>query len=256
MIKIGSAGFNEEIAPFLKKHKMKCAEIEFVRQIYIKKKEKIDSIKNAAQNNNISLSVHAPYYVNLASSERYKILASKKRILQSAQIGELIGAKYVCFHPGFYMKRNPEKVYEIIAQEIGDMQDQLNENNAKIKLAPELMGKHSQFGTAEELHRLNKDIKGISVTIDFAHYFARNLGNPNYQKLINKLPKTFHSHFSGIEYTNKGEKRHIKIDPKEFEKVIKEIMLQEKDCTMINESSDVINDLLIMRNILNKYQKN
>ena len=65
MIKIGSAGFNAEIAPFLKKNRMKCAEVEFVRQVYLKKKEKIEEVRNAAEKNNISLSVHAPYYVTL-----------------------------------------------------------------------------------------------------------------------------------------------------------------------------------------------
>jgi len=254
MIKIGSAGFNAEIAPFLKKNRMKCAEVEFVRQVYLKKKEKIEEVRNAAEKNNISLSVHAPYYVNLASLEKEKITASKERILRSAKVGEQIGAKFVCFHAGYYMKREPEIVYDIISHEIAEMQDKLNENDFKIKLAPELMGKHSQFGTPEELVRLNKDIKGLSMTVDFAHYFARNLGKPNYKKLVSILPKTFHAHFSGIEYTDKGERRHLKVDPLEFEKVLKELVAQKKSCTIINESTNVLNDLLKMRKVLDKFQ--
>ncbi len=255
MIKIGSAGFNTEIAGFLKENRMKCAEVEFVRQVYLKKKEKIKEIKQAALNNSVQLSVHAPYYVNLASLEQEKIVVSKQRIIRSARVGEEIGAKFVCFHPGFYMKRDHEKVYDIISHEISEMQDQLNENDLKIKLAPELMGKHSQFGTPEELVRLNKDIKGLSMTIDFAHYFARNLGKPNYNKLINMLPKTFHAHFSGIEYNEKGERRHIRIDPLEFEKVLKELIKQDKNVTIINESTDTFGDLMKMRKILDKFQK-
>jgi deoxyribonuclease-4 len=255
MIKIGSAGFNTEIAGFLKENRMKCAEVEFVRQVYLRKKEKIEEVKNAALTNHIQLSVHAPYYVNLASLEPEKIVASKQRIIRSARVGEEIGAKFVCFHPGFYMKREPEIVYEIISHEISEMQDQLNEEGLKIKLAPELMGKHSQFGTPEELVRLNKEIKGLSMTIDFAHYFARNLGKPNYKKLISMLPKTFHAHFSGIEYSDKGERRHIQIDPLEFEKVLKELVSQDKNVTIINESTDVLNDLLKMRKILDKFQE-
>ena len=254
MIKIGSAGFNAEVAGFLKENRMKCAEVEFVRQVYLKDKEKMQEIKQAAFNNGVQLSVHAPYYVNLASLEEEKITASKQRILKSAMVGEAIGAKFVCFHSGFYMKRDPEKVYGIISHQIAEMQDKLNENNFKIKLAPELMGKHSQFGTPEELVRLNKDIKGLSMTIDFAHYFARNLGKPDYKKLINMLPETFHAHFSGIEFTDKGERRHLKIDPLEFEKVLKELIAQNKNCTIINESTDTFGDLIKMRKILDKFQ--
>lgn len=255
MIKIGSAGFNAEIAPFLKENRLKCAEIEFVRQIYLKKKERMQEIKEAAIVNNISLSVHAPYYVNLASLEKEKIIASKQRILRSAKVGEAVGAKVVCFHPGYYMKRDPEKVYEIVSHQIADMNDQLKENGFKIKLAPELMGKHSQFGSPEEIVRLHKEIKGISMTVDFAHYFARNLGKPDYKKLVSMLPKTFHAHFSGIEYTDKGERRHLKIDALEFEKVLKELIAQDKTCTIINESTDVLNDLLKMRKVLDKFQR-
>jgi deoxyribonuclease-4 len=255
MIKIGSAGFNPEIATLLKENRMKCAEVEFVRQVYLKKEEKMQEVKEAALNNGVQLSVHAPYYVNLASLEEEKIVASKERILRSAKVGEKIGAKFVCFHAGYYMKRDPEVVYDIISHHISDMQDKLNENDTKIKLAPELMGKHSQFGTPEELVRLNKEIKGLSMTIDFAHYFARNLGKPNYKKLISMLPKTFHAHFSGIEYSDKGERRHIQIDPLEFEKVLKELVSQDKNVTIINESTDVLNDLLKMRKILDKFQE-
>lgn len=255
MIKIGSAGFNADIASFLKQNRLKCAEVEFVRQVYLKRKEQFEAVRNAAEENNISLSVHAPYYVNLSSLEKEKIVASKQRIIRSAKVGEEIGAKFVCFHPGFYMKREPEIVYNIIREQIQDMQDQLNENGFKIKLAPELMGKHSQFGTPEELVKLNKDIKGISMTIDFAHYYARNLGEPDYKKLVSMLPEKFHAHFSGIEYTDKGEKKHLRVDPLEFEKVLKELVAQDKNCTIINESTDVLNDLLKMRKVLDNFQE-
>jgi len=179
MIKIGSAGFNADIANFLNENRMQCAEVEFVRQIYLKKKEKIAEIKQAALTNKIQLSVHAPYYINLASLEEHKIVASKKRIIDSAKIGEAVGAKYVCFHPGYYHDRDPEKVFEIIKFHIQNIKDQLKENGFKIKLAPELMGKVSQFGSADEIIRLNKEIKDISMTIDFAHYLARNKGKTN-----------------------------------------------------------------------------
>jgi len=255
MIKLGSAGFNTEIGEFLQKNRIKCAEIEFVRSIYLRTDEQINTIKESALKHKIQLSIHAPYYINLASLDKEKIGASKRRILRCAKIGEEVGAKYVCFHAGFYHKRNPEEVYEIICSNIQDMQDQLNENNAKIKLAPELMGKHSQFGDTNEILRLAKDIKGLSMTIDFGHYLARNLGKVNYKELIKKLPQKFHAHFTGIQYGDKGEIRHIEADMFEFEKVLSELIKQKKEVSIINESARPIDDLIEMRKVLNKFQE-
>ncbi len=254
MIKIGSAGFNENIAEFLKNNNMHCAEVEFVRGIYLKDENKISKLKSIAKKNKIQLSVHAPYYINLASLDKDKITASKKRIIHSAVVGDMLGAKYVCFHPGFYHKRNKKEVYEIIKNNIIEIHDKLKENGYKIKLAPELMGKVSQFGDAEEITQLNKEINGISMTIDFAHYLARYQEKTNYKKLINQLPKSFHAHFSGIEYNEKGEKRHIPIQISVFEKILKELIKEKKDVSIINESPNVFTDLIKMNKALKKLQ--
>ena len=72
-------------------------ELEFVRNINITK-QKAPDVKKAAEKNNIVLTCHAPYFINLNSAEKAKLKASIDRILNSARIANLCGAWSVTFH--------------------------------------------------------------------------------------------------------------------------------------------------------------
>ena len=80
---------------------IKACEIAFTYNVYIKEKD-AETIGKKAEELDIELSIHAPYFVNLNSSEEIKIEATKKRILDCCKIGEILGAKVVVFHPGYY----------------------------------------------------------------------------------------------------------------------------------------------------------
>ena len=99
------------------------------------------------------------------------------------------------------------------------------------------------------LLQLMKDVPGISLTVDFAHCLARN-GKIDYDKMVSRLPKRFHAHFSGIEFTEKGERRHLPIVDADFRKLVKALIKYDKDLTLVCESSDFMNDLLKMQKIL------
>ena len=88
-------------------------ELEFVHSINITK-EKAPEVKELSKQNNIVLTCHAPYYINLNSKEKAKFYASINRIVKSAEIANLCGAYSLCFHPGFYMKDDSKLVYENI----------------------------------------------------------------------------------------------------------------------------------------------
>ena len=77
-------------------------ELEFVRSVNISK-EKAPEIRKAAEENDVVLTCHAPYFINLNSLEEQKIKASIERILNSARIANLCGGYSVCFHAGLYM---------------------------------------------------------------------------------------------------------------------------------------------------------
>ena len=205
------------------------------------------------KNQGIALSVHAPYYINLASEEKAKITASKKRILDSCERAHYMGASQVVFHAAFYGKRDKEDIYQIVKKETLDMQKTIKKNNWNIKLAPETTGKQSQFGTLDELLRLKKDTN-CSFCIDFAHIFARNNGKINYKEIFSKLSyKHIHAHFSGINYTAKGERNHVNINGKpSFKDLAKAILKQKSDITIICESPITWKDSLKMKKIFEK----
>jgi deoxyribonuclease-4 len=203
---------------------------------------------------NIAVSVHAPYYVNLCSAEKQKIEASKKRILMSCERGHHLNARYIVFHPGFYGKYSKEECYQLVKKAILDMQRTIKEKAWNVALAPETTGKPSAFGDLDELLRLKKDT-GCHLCIDFAHMLART-GKRDYKEIFRKLKENkirhIHSHFSGIEYTAKGERRHILTSEKDIKELLEWIKKEHIDATIINESPDPPGDSLKSRKILEK----
>jgi deoxyribonuclease IV len=255
MIKIGPASIGgakeaENNLNFLNKNKINAAEVSFTRNIYLKKPDAL-RIGKIAKKLKIDLSVHAPYYINLNSKEKEKITASKRRIMQSCQMGHHLGAKYIVFHPGFYGKDSIEDTYEKIKNEMIDLEDTRKEHNLKPKLAPETTGKVNVFGDFDQTLQLAKDTK-CSFCIDFAHLKARYQGKFSNKDAIKKLKKFkhVHCHYSGINYGPKGEKNHIPIDKKETTELLK--LLKNLNCTIICEAPDPYGDAIKMNKILER----
>lgn len=243
-IKFGPAGLGPvktalEVLEQYNRNGLKACEIAFTYSIYIKP-EQTKLIKEKAEQLGIQLSIHAPYWVNLNSQEKAKREATKARILKCCKIGELLGAKLVVFHPGYYGKGNKEDTYKNIKQGILEIQQEIKKHNWKIKIAPETMGKINVFGSLEEIHQLVKDT-GCSFCIDFAHILAREK-SVNYQKIKQLFPeKHWHLHFSGIVYGEKGEKHHKSTSQDEWKNLLKNLP-KDKDITIINESPTLVQD--------------
>ncbi len=172
----------------------------------------------------IILSVHAPYYINLASDEKEKFVASKKRILDACERAQAMGAQNVTFHAGFYQKRTHEETYQLIKTALLDLKKAVAHKRWQVRLCPEVTGKPSQFGSLEELLRLGQDT-GCGLTVDFSHLYARQQGEIDYGRILDKLPKKFHAHFSGIEYGDKGERKHIRTTEKFFKPLFEILIL-------------------------------
>lgn len=215
-----------------------ACEIAFTYSIYIKKEEAV-AIGNKAKELGIRLSIHAPYFVNLNSDDEKKIEATKKRILDCCETGELLGAKVVVFHPGYYGD-NKENAYLRILKGIKEIMEIIKKNNWKIKIAPETMGKVNVFGSVEEISRLVKD-SGCAFCIDFAHILARDK-KIDYGKIEKLFPeKEWHVHFSGIIYGEKGERHHRTTEKREWKELLENIP-KDKNITIINESPTLVED--------------
>lgn len=221
---------------------LKACEISFTYGIYIKDKD-AEKIRLASEKNNIQLSIHAQYWINLNSEDKEKIEKSKKRILDCCRIGERLGAKVVVFHPGYYGKKSKEESYKNIKNKIMEIQNEIKKNNWKIKIAPETTGKLNVFGSVEEIKALVKDTK-CSFTIDFAHLLARSNGKMSFKEMVESFKDfdEFHCHFSGIEYGDKGEKKHKIMEESEIKELLKELIKANKKATIINESPMPVED--------------
>ena len=119
---------------------LSAMELEFVRSVNISK-EKAPEVKKAAEENNIILTCHAPYFINLNSLEKAKVKASIERILNSARILNLCGGYSVCFHAGFYMGQEPKKAYETVKLNLKEIISTLKKEGVEIWIRPETTGK-------------------------------------------------------------------------------------------------------------------
>ena len=203
-----------------------CLEIEFVRGVKIGS-DTAAKIREKAQALGLSLSAHAPYYVNLNSPEPGKRLQSQDHLLRAARAAALCGAKCVVFHAGYYGVSTPEKTFEAIKHELGLVLSSLRAERNLITRRIETMGKSSQFGTLDEVLSLCKELDGLQPCLDFSHLHARE-GKANayvdFHRTLRKVEKrlgkaalkNIHIHISGIEYNPKGEVRHLNLPDSDF----------------------------------------
>ena len=240
---------------------LEACEIAFVRQVYIKKDDAI-KIGKKAKELGIFLSVHAQYYVNLNSKEPEKIEASKKRILNCCDIANYLGAKRVVFHPGFYKKSEALNGHdsggpdsrEVIKAGILEMMAAVKKNKWDVELCPEVMGKINVFGSIEEISWLVNET-GCGACIDIAHILAR-YKKYEFEMMEKAFPsKTWHVHFSGIEYGEKGEKNHKLTPVEDWKKVLEFLKSLKKDVVIVCESPDGVGDSVVGKKVWEKLQK-
>ena len=217
-----------------------AAEVPFTYSVYIKSEKEGKIVGEAARKNGIRLSVHAPYFVNLNSMERKKVEDSKKRILDSCRAASWMGAEVVVFHCGFYGKMDRETCYQNIKKEILGLLEEVKKNKWEVKLAPETMGKVNVFGSVDEILRLVKET-GCSFCLDFAHLTARSQGKMSYGEMYEYVEKfsSLHCHFSGIAFSEKGERHHTLTDKRELKELISALP-KNKEIVIINESPDPV----------------
>lgn len=237
---------------------LNAMEIEFVHSVYMKKNV-AEQVGEVAKNLGVRLSIHAPYYINLASEKKATIAASRKRIFDCADRGERMGADAIAIHSAFYGKNEKEKVFEIVRNQFLEILDEMKNAGIKnVKLGVETMAKRSQFGTLEEVLQLHKEVRQVVPYIDWAHLFVRNGGSIDYSEVFEKLKKAgmshINSHFEGVKKNQKGEwvDVHEPIGHPKFEPLAREILKNKLDITIISESPVLEDDNLKMKKVLEK----
>ena len=233
---IGIAGFplsksGEEGFKFLKENGIPHIELQFTRNF----PTNIIELKQFAEKYDILLTIHAPYYINLNSESEEIIERSKERLIKSCKIADFLNAKYVVFHPGYYGIKSKKETFETIVNNLKPVVDEISSYN--VILSPETTGKLSSFGSLEETFDLCKKLD-LVPTIDFAHIYARSLGEINnteqFMEIVDRyyeeFGETFHFHFSDIKYGPKGEIAHLPLGEGNFNyKGLAEVIKDLKD---------------------------
>ncbi|MEM2103474.1 MAG: TIM barrel protein [Candidatus Bathyarchaeia archaeon] len=232
------------------------------------RKEEAEKFGSRARENDVLLSLHGSYFINLCG-EKESMEADKNRLIACAKAAQWMGAYIVVFHPGFYGKKPPR---EALANCLKSMKDVVEELRAlgisNVKLGPETMGKPSQFGSLEEVLALCENVEQTQPVIDWAHLHAREQGFFKTSKHFCQVLETIesrlgveavrdmHCHFTKVEFTDKGERRHHVMDEvgygPDFEILAKVIADFKLKPVIISESPILDIDAIKMRDILRK----
>jgi deoxyribonuclease IV len=254
----GSVGAVEQI----KALELNALELGWVQSVRVTP-ETCASIRDISIKNNVAISVHAPYFINLnADDEEWP--KSRKRLMDAAYFGNLAGATDIIFHPGSYFSQPAEIVLVKAITRLNDCVEELQSSHNHVVLRPETMGKVAMLGSLEDTLTMSREIKGILPCLDFAHLHARaGDGSINttaeFLAILNSYAKSLgdnalqnlHIHLSGIEYSEKGERNHLPIQESDFNISALFSALHQMNCSgrILCESPILEEDALFLKQL-------
>lgn len=217
----------------------------------------------------IEISVHAPYYINLATMEEEKATNNVRYIKDSLIALKYLGGKRCVFHPGSPLKMPRAEAMNLLMKRLDNLlEDLYNSNLNDMMLAVETMGKQAQLGDVDEIIQMVSRDKMLYPCIDFGHLNARTCGElksyEDYKILLEKFidgvgfdkVNNMHVHFSKIEYSAKGEVRHLTFEDNqygpEFEPLAKALIELKLNPYIVCESAGTQTiDSIYMKNYYN-----
>ncbi|MBI5223664.1 TIM barrel protein [Candidatus Micrarchaeota archaeon] len=238
-------------------------ELEFVRNITISK-EKAPQIKKISEDENVKLTAHASYFINLNAADLEKRNASRSRLVAAAKTLHACGGYSVCVHSAYRLDSSKEDVFKNVKEQFEKAIQECKDEKINVWLRPETAGKYAQFGTIDELIEFSQGFDRVLPCIDFSHVRATTDGRVNnydeYCKILDKLETGFgrklgleemHLHIQGVNFGDKGEKNHLTIeeDPKwNYGDLMK--ALKDYDCKgcVTVESPNLETDALLLKN--------
>jgi len=235
------------------------------------RREEAEKLGSKAYENDVLLSLHGSYFINF-NGEKQIVEASKKRLIACAIGADWMKANTVVFHPGFYGKRPLPEAHKRVVGAMKDVVATLKSLGATgVRLGAETMGKPSQIGSLEEILGFCEEVEQTQLVIDWAHLHARDRGRfkrvEDFREAIEQAEsrldteaiRNMHCHFTKIEYSEKGERRHHTMDEigygPSFEMLAKVIVDFRLRPVLICESPLLDIDALKMRDIFRKELK-
>jgi deoxyribonuclease-4 len=227
-----------------------------------------EALGSEARKNDVLLSMHGSYYVNL-SGKKEVVEASKRRLIACAKAANWMGAYVVVFHTGFYGRWEKSFALKNCVDALKDVAQTLKNLGIRdVKLGPETMGKVSQVGSLPEILTICEQVEQTQLVIDWSHLHARHQGKFRKsqdfrvivenveQRLGTEAARNMHCHFSKIQYTDKGERRHHTLEEARFGpdfQMLAEVIADFKLRSVIIAETEVQDvDAMKMRDILKK----
>jgi deoxyribonuclease-4 len=231
------------------------------------KQQDAEKLGVEAKKHDIRLSVHGSYFINLAGKEDI-IFASKERLIAGATAADWMGAYVIVFHTGFYRKFKKSYAFKVCLKALKEVSQTIKDMGLKVKLGPETMGRKFQVGNIDEIMTICQEVEGTQLVVDWGHLHARDLGAfkkvDDIRAIAEKIEltlgsdtlKNMHCHFSKIEFTSQGERKHHILDePRygpEFELLANVLIDFKMHPTIICETPILDIDALKMKKILQK----
>lgn len=228
-------------------------------------------IGREAVEHNIKMSFHTPYFISLSGVVEEKRLNSINYIRQSLDAAKLLGADTIVVHSGSAAKISRDEAMRLAGDTL--VKTLASVDTYGIKIGLETMGKINQLGTLDEVLELCRIDSAFVPVVDFGHLNARDLGGvfvsaDDYLRVFDKIDRALganvaenlHCHFSKIEWTGSGEKRHLTFDDNvygpNFEPLIETIYKNNLSPTIICESAGTqSDDALAMKKYYQEIQK-
>ena len=216
-----------------------------------------------AKEHNIKMSFHTPYFISLSGVVPEKRLKSIEYIRQSLEAARLLGAGTIVVHTGSAAKISRDEAMRLAADTL--LRTLAEVDTYGIKIGLETMGKKNQLGTLEEVLELCRIDSAFVPVVDFGHLNARDCGGifktaDDYMRIFDKIASScgasvaenLHCHFSKIEWTDAGEKRHLtfadEVYGPDFEPLVEAIVKGGLSPTIISESAGTqSDDALLMK---------
>ena len=250
-LSFGKRKFPDDLPSYLSSMDLDCYEIECGRGVRIAAAT-YEKLPGIAEENGITVTLHAPYFISLSSVEEEKREKSVEYIMEAMRAADKLGAKKVVVHSGSCAKMTRAEALYLAKQTLTKTVSVMKSEGIKAILCPETMGKINQLGTLEEVLELCTLDDEMLPCVDFGHLNARTLGGIKsaedyaamFDAIENKLGhdrlSEMHVHFSKIEYTAGGEKRHLTFDDSiygpQYEPLCELFASRGLNCTVICES--------------------
>ncbi len=266
MTRVGTAGYPRgskgpsDALRRLREAGLDAMEIQFVRQVSMPL-ERARAIGEEARALGVRLSAHAPYYVNFNSDSGSTRQRSAGWVLETVRRCHAMGARVAVVHAASYGK-SPAAATGAVVEGLRQVREAMDDEGLEAVLGLELMGRRSQWGDMEELAQACAAVEGTAPVLDFAHLHARSAGGlrekEDFIAAIEECRRISgedpHCHCSGVEYGDKGERRHLDLDAAEpdYGLLAEAAATLGDKATLIVESPRQLEDAVLLRRLLGK----